>query len=51
MTETITKNKKKLAKLPNKFHVLLLNDDYTTMEFVVEVLVRFFRRALTKLII
>ncbi|HAR43508.1 MAG TPA: ATP-dependent Clp protease adapter ClpS [Bdellovibrionales bacterium] len=27
---------------PPKFAVLLLNDDYTTMEFVVEVLKRFF---------
>jgi len=29
-------------KKPNIFDVLLLNDDYTTMEFVVEVLRRFF---------
>lgn len=29
-------------KLPKKFKVLLLNDDYTPMEFVVHVLKRFF---------
>jgi ATP-dependent Clp protease adaptor protein ClpS len=29
---------------PPKFAVVLLNDDYTTMEFVVEVLKRFFRK-------
>ena len=29
-------------KRPNMFQVLLLNDDFTTMEFVVEVLRRFF---------
>lgn len=29
---------------PPKFAVVLLNDDYTTMEFVVEVLKRFFHR-------
>ena len=48
MTGALTKNKKKLAKLPNKFHVLLLNDDYTTMEFVVEVLVRFFSKSVNE---
>ena len=29
-------------KLPKKYKVLLLNDDYTPMEFVVDVLKRFF---------
>lgn len=29
-------------KLPKKYKVFLLNDDYTPMEFVVEVLVKFF---------
>ncbi|MEP7222544.1 MAG: ATP-dependent Clp protease adapter ClpS [Novosphingobium sp.] len=36
-TKTRTKPKK-----PNQFKVLLLNDDYTPMEFVVVVLKRFF---------
>ena len=38
----VTKNK---TKKPNMFQVLLLNDDYTTMEFVVEVLRRFFGKS------
>ncbi len=29
-------------KEPSKYHVLLLNDDYTPMDFVIEVLTRFF---------
>jgi ATP-dependent Clp protease adaptor protein ClpS len=29
---------------PSKYAVLLLNDDYTTMEFVMEVLTKFFGR-------
>jgi ATP-dependent Clp protease adaptor protein ClpS len=29
---------------PPKFAVVLLNDDYTTMEFVIEVLKRFFKK-------
>jgi len=33
---------KKGLKKPARFEVILLNDDYTTMEFVVEVLMRFF---------
>ena len=38
----VTKNK---TKKPNLFQVLLLNDDYTTMEFAVEVLRRFFGKS------
>ena|SRR3990167_5429464 len=30
-------------KLPKKYKVFLLNDDYTPMEFVVTVLIRFFQ--------
>ena len=29
-------------KVPRKFKVILLNDDYTPMDFVIEVLARFF---------
>jgi ATP-dependent Clp protease adaptor protein ClpS len=32
---------------PPLFKVLLLNDDYTTMEFVVEVLMKVFRKSVT----
>ena len=38
-----TTSKQKL-KIPNRFDVILLNDDYTSMEFVVEVLKRFFHK-------
>jgi ATP-dependent Clp protease adaptor protein ClpS len=34
------------VKEPPMFKVLLLNDDYTTMEFVVEVLMHVFHKAL-----
>ena len=33
------------TKRPRKYHVVFHNDDYTTMEFVVEVLVRHFRKS------
>ena len=33
------------AKRPNLYRVLLLNDDYTPMEFVVHVLERFFNKS------
>ena len=36
---------KKKLKIPNRFQVILLNDEYTTMEFVVEVLMRFFSKS------
>lgn len=42
-TDTLTKPKAKTAK-PPLYRVLLLNDDYTPMDFVVLVLVRFFKR-------
>ena len=35
---------KENLKIPNRFEVILLNDDYTSMEFVVEVLRQFFHK-------
>ena len=40
--ESETANQK--LKIPNKFEVLLLNDDYTSMDFVVDVLRKFFHK-------
>jgi ATP-dependent Clp protease adaptor protein ClpS len=42
-TAVITRTKPKTKK-PSLYRVLLLNDDYTPMEFVVHVLERFFRK-------
>jgi len=44
MSQVETKTSKQKLKIPNRFEVLLLNDDYTSMEFVVEVLRRFFHK-------
>ena len=41
---TITETKPKLQK-PSLYRVLILNDDYTPMEFVVHVLERFFGKS------
>ena len=40
--DSVLEAKKAKAKLPPMFKVLLLNDDYTPMEFVVLVLQKFF---------
>ena len=42
-TELVQKNKKRL-KEPEEFRVILLNDNFTTMEFVVEVLMEVFHK-------
>ena len=42
-TDVVTKTKPKTKK-PSLYKVLLLNDDYTPMEFVVFVLERFFNK-------
>jgi ATP-dependent Clp protease adaptor protein ClpS len=42
-TSVITKVKPK-TKRPNLYRVLILNDDYTPMEFVVHVIERFFQK-------
>ncbi len=44
MTQTDSKIAKQKLKIPNRFDVILLNDDYTSMEFVVDVLRRFFQK-------
>jgi ATP-dependent Clp protease adaptor protein ClpS len=42
-TAIVTKTKPR-TKRPNLYRVLLLNDDYTPMEFVVHILERFFNK-------
>ena len=44
MPQIASKTSKQNLKIPKRFEVILLNDDYTTMEFVVEVLRRFFHK-------
>ena len=44
MAQAVSKTSKQSLKKPKRFEVILLNDDYTTMEFVVEVLRRFFNK-------
>ena len=41
---TITKTRKRVKK-PPLYKVFLINDDYTTMEFVVHVLQKFFQKS------
>ncbi len=42
-----SKKKDKTAK-PPMYKVIILNDDYTTMDFVVEILIKIFRKSLEK---
>ena len=44
MSQVESKTSKQKLKIPKQFEVILLNDDYTAMEFVVEVLRRFFNK-------
>ena len=44
MPQVASKTSKQKLNKPKQFEVILLNDDYTTMEFVVEVLGRFFNK-------
>ena len=44
MAQAVSKTSKQSLKKPKRFEVILLNDDYTTMEFVIEVLRRFFNK-------
>ena len=44
MIQDNLKTVKQKLKIPNRFDVILINDDYTSMEFVVDVLRRFFHK-------
>jgi ATP-dependent Clp protease adaptor protein ClpS len=44
VAQVLPKTAKPIVKKPKRFEVILLNDDYTTMEFVIEVLKRFFKK-------
>ena len=44
MSQASSKTSKQKFKTPKRFDVILLNDDYTTMKFVVEVLRQFFQK-------
>ena len=44
MSEVKLKTLGKELKTPSRFDVLLLNDDYTSMDFVVEILKKFFQK-------
>ena len=46
--DTVLEAKKAKVKVPPMFKVLLLNDDYTPMDFVVMVLQKFFALSLEK---
>lgn len=45
MIKVVAQTSKPKLKKPNRFQVLLLNDDYTSMEFVIDVLVQFFSKS------
>jgi len=44
-TKTVTKDSSRLKK-PKSYKVILLNDDYTTFEFVIDLLTSVFRKTL-----
>lgn len=43
-SEDVVTEERVEAKTPRRYKVILHNDDFTTMEFVVDLLVRFFRK-------
>ena len=46
LEDTIVKESQVKPKLPKNYKVILLNDDYTPMEFVVEVLMKYFSKSI-----
>jgi ATP-dependent Clp protease adaptor protein ClpS len=44
MSKTLVETTKPKLKKPKRFQVFLLNDDYTTMDFVIQVLQQFFAK-------
>jgi ATP-dependent Clp protease adaptor protein ClpS len=46
--EEVLTEERPRTRTPRRYKVLLHNDDYTTMEFVVDVLMRFFRKSATE---
>ena len=46
--EDVAVEEKKKTSVPKRYHVLFHNDDYTTMEFVVLVLMKFFHKTETE---
>jgi len=44
VSKVVSKASKQKLKTSKRFEVILINDDYTTMEFVVEILQQFFHK-------
>jgi ATP-dependent Clp protease adaptor protein ClpS len=44
----VATDERKKTKKPNQYRVILHNDNYTTMEFVVHVLMKFFHKSATE---
>jgi len=44
MTQVESKSSKQKLIIPNRFEVILLNDDYTSMDFVIDILRQFFHK-------
>ena len=44
LIDTVRENEKQKLRPPKQYHVILNNDDYTPMDFVIEVIMKFFNR-------